>query len=130
MKMQRMIQLRTKTRFTFLLTLIGWLVLAPVSSPLRAQSRIINQTGRLAYTGNIIYIGGYRGTTATNFTVRINSFTPAAQVESILAALRDGGQERLRSAIDKEKRGTIQIGTQLARDINAAPSGARLSLSC
>ena len=85
-----------------------------------AQKRVLNEAGRVEYTGNILYIGGRRGATATTFSVRLDRFTPAPQVENILNALRNGGQDQLMKTIEKEKLGTIQIGTQLGRDINAA----------
>lgn len=116
MKNQRTTKLK---KSVWLFVLMGLSLLAVIPQTSVAQRRSNNEFGRVEYTGNILYIGGSRGVTATNFTVRINSFTPNAEVENILATLRNGGQDELMRTISREKHGTVQIGTQLGRDIKA-----------
>lgn len=77
------------------------------------------QRGREVYTGNILYLGGPRGSVTTTFTLTIDNLTPDDEVQRFLGALQSGGQDALMKAISKEKRGTIQIGTGLGRDVNA-----------
>lgn len=118
--MENQLTAKSKVNVFFWLMLLGLSVLAVFPQASLAQRRSMNESGKVEYTGNILYIGGNRGTTATNFTVRINRFTPDAQVENILNTLRNGGQDDLMKSISKENLGTVQIGTQLGRDINAA----------
>src|SRR5262245_61525791 len=74
-----------------------------------------NANGReIVYQGNIIYLGGRR-TAVTNFTLRITEFTPDAEVIRLGDMLKSGGQDDLLKEISKQKKGTYQIDTQLAR---------------
>jgi hypothetical protein len=57
------------------------------------------------YRGNITFIGGPRGAITDFFTLTIESYTPDE---------RDG----LLKAVGKDKRGRMQIGSGLSRDIN------------
>lgn len=97
----------------FVVTLVG--VMPRLSL---AQNKTDGKSGQ-TYTGNVIYFGGRSGATTTTFTLTINSFTPPGEVEELLATLQKGGQDDLLKAISKDKRGTLQIGSQLGRDINA-----------
>lgn len=117
--MNKQLTTRTKVLTSLLLMLFGLSLVTALPQSALAQRRSSNEFGRAEYTGNLIYIGGTRGTVATNFTLRINSLTPEAQVQNITNSLRRGGQDELMRAIGKDKRGTLQIGTQIARDINA-----------
>lgn len=84
-----------------------------------AQTKSIGQAVKQQYEGNIIYIGGPRGSVVTQFTLRINSLTPQRDVDRYMAELKRGGQDALMDAIRGAKHGTVQVGTQLARDANA-----------
>ena len=106
---------------SLLLLLVGIVLLSWCPNTLVAQGRTTRSEGpgREVYTGNIIYFGGVRGTITTTFTLTINSYTPPQQVDQFLNILRSGGQDELMRAIGNDKRGTIQIGAQVGRDINA-----------
>jgi hypothetical protein len=71
------------------------------------------------YRGNIFYLGGQRGSNADFFTMTVDSFTPDSEVEQLLSALKSGGQDGLKRALGDRKRGTVQIGNRLSRDIQA-----------
>jgi hypothetical protein len=71
------------------------------------------------YTGNLIYVGGSRGTVTSNFTLRIDSYTSDDEVLRLTRLLRDGKQDALLDVIGNRRLGTIQIGTNIGQDINA-----------
>ncbi len=86
---------------------------------------------REVYTGNMIYFDGTLGP-ATGlrssgragsgiefFKLTVNSYTPESDVTKMLSALRQDGQAGLLKVLSKEKSGTLQIGTRLARDVQA-----------
>jgi hypothetical protein len=83
-------------------------------------------TGRISlpfsetYTGNITYFGGVRGSVQTTFTITIESYTPDSEVQRLISVLQNDGQDAAMRLLSKEKRGKIQLGTRLGRDINAA----------
>ncbi|MBS1791798.1 MAG: hypothetical protein JST85_29090 [Acidobacteria bacterium] len=81
-----------------------------------AQSQ--SKPGKSVYRGNIFYFGGGRSL-ATNFTLTINSWTPESEVRRLMNALRNGGQDEFQKLVGKEKRGTIQVDTNLGLDLNA-----------
>ena len=92
------------------------LTLAALSSAANAQT---NRTGKEVYRGNITYIGGPRGAVTDFFTLTINRITPEAEVTRLMEMLKRDGQDKFWDAVAKEKRGTIQIGSGLSRDLNA-----------
>ncbi len=92
------------------------LVLALTVPSVNAQTK---RTGREVYRGNITYIGGPRGAVTDFFTLTINNITPEAEVTRLLELLKRDGQDKFWDAVAKEKRGTIQIGSGLSRDLNA-----------
>lgn len=92
------------------------LTLAALSSAAQAQT---SRTGKEVYRGNITYIGGPRGAVTDFFTLTINRATPEAEVTRLLELLKRDGQDRFWDAVAKEKCGTIQIGNNLSRDLNA-----------
>jgi hypothetical protein len=85
------------------------------AQPSRAQGRLARKE---VYRGNITYIGGPRGAVTDFFTLTIESYTPDERVQNLLNILKHDGQDGLLKAVSKDKRGTIQIGSRLARDIN------------
>jgi hypothetical protein len=111
-----------KTKNTWLLMIVGLVWLVVLVAPSQAQRRSTREgyTGREVYTGNIFYFGGPRGSISTNFTLTLTGVTPSAEVDRFISALQRGGQDELMKALHNEKRGTIQIGAQVGRDINAA----------
>jgi hypothetical protein len=101
-----------------LFSLVSLLIPTLPPSTVNAQDRSTRRSGREVYRGNIIYIGGAR--TATEFfTLTINTWSQENDVQTILTALRNGGQSELRKAIGDEKRGTIQLGNRIGLDLNA-----------
>lgn len=106
-----------KTIYFLNSVLVFALMLAALSSTsARAQS---SRTGKDVYRGNITYIGGPRGAVTDFFTLTLNNITPEAEVTRLLEMLKRDGQDRFWAAVAKEKRGTIQIGNGLSRDLNA-----------
>ncbi len=95
-------------------SLVGWF---PPSG--NASSNPSVTTAKEVYTGNLIYVGGSRGTVNTTFTLTIDSYTPDDEVLRITSTLKDGGQDALMKSIGSEKRGMIQVGTGLGQDLNA-----------
>jgi len=107
------------TCLTLLLFCISLIVLCPQSSKANgAQGRQAGRSSKEVYRGNIIYIGGSRGGGTDFFTLTIESYTPDERVQNLLDVLKRDGQDGLLKAVGKDKRGTMQIGSRLARDIN------------
>src|SRR5262245_16959513 len=90
-----------------------------------------NFAAKEVYSGNMIYFDGTFGPGAgirrgvrsgsgvEFFTLTIDSYTPENEVKRMLGALKDGGQDNLMKVLGHEKKGTLQIGTRLGRDIRA-----------
>lgn len=94
------------------------------------QGKSVSSAVREVYTGNMIYFDGTFGPAAglrrggsgsgsVVFTLTVNSYTPESEIAGILNALEKGGQDGLMKTLGKEKRGTLQIGSRLARDVQA-----------
>lgn len=109
---------RKITRLTYLLLALFGLTLT-LLSPVGAQTRPAARGGKEVYRGNITYIGGPRGSVTDFFTLTIEGYTPEAEVNRLIDLLRREGQDEFWRAVDKGKRGTIQIGSGLSRDLNA-----------
>jgi hypothetical protein len=112
---------------SFALVCLATVPSGPAASSVR-EVRVATQ--REVYTGNIIYFVRRGGSTVTTFRLTLDSYTPEAEVGRLAESLKNGGQDALLKAITKEKKGTFQVGTQLARDVNAAwvsqgPEGER-----
>lgn len=83
------------------------------------------------YTGNMIYFDGTFGLSSglrrsgrsgsgiETFTLTVNSYTPESEVARILSSLQKDGQDGLMKALGKDKRGTLQIGARIGRDVQA-----------
>jgi hypothetical protein len=82
-----------------------------------AQGRSVGRASKEVYRGNITYIGGPR-VISEFFTLTIESYTPDDRVQNLLDVLKRDGQDGLLKAVGKDKRGTMQIGSGIARDIN------------
>jgi len=106
---------KNSTCLTLLLFCVSLIALCPQSS--NAQGRSAHRSSKEVYRGNITYIGGPRATTDF-FTLTIESFTPDDRVQNLLDVLKRDGQDGLLKAVGKEKRGSMQIGSGLSRDIN------------
>ncbi|MGE0129452.1 MAG: hypothetical protein AB7U82_15350 [Blastocatellales bacterium] len=88
------------------------------SQSINAQGKPVSKSSKEVYRGNITLIGGPRGAGVEFFTLTIESFTPDNRVQNLLDILKRGGQDDLLKAIGKDKRGTIQIGNGISRDLN------------
>src|SRR5581483_1252841 len=107
---------RKSTPLIYLLSAFVSLAITALSAtPVGAQTK----SGKEVYRGNITYIGGPRGSVTDFFTLTINNYTPEAEVNRLTDLLRRGGQDDFWHAVEKDKRGTIQIGSGLSRDLNA-----------
>jgi hypothetical protein len=96
--------------------------------PSNAQDKSSGRSGKEVFTGNVIFFDGTfgpgfgrgsRGTNVDTFTLTVQSYTPDNEVQSMLSALQSDKQDGLLRLLRKEKRGTIQIGTRLGRDVQA-----------
>jgi hypothetical protein len=95
------------------------------------QGKSMSSAVKEVYTGNMIYFdgtfgpafgmrrGGRSGSGSEFFTLTVNSYTPESEVAGILRSLQKDGQDGLMKALGKEKRGTLQIGSRLGRDVQA-----------
>ncbi len=99
--------------------------------PSNVQGRPMSNAFKEVYSGNMIYFDGTFGPAAglrragrsgsgvEFFTLTVTGYTPESDVQRLLGALKDGGQDGLMKALGKEKKGTLQIGTRLGRDVQA-----------
>ncbi len=111
---------RQNTMLTYLLLSMFGIALAVLHLPLTsAQTRQAARPGREVYRGNIFYIGGARGSVTDFFTLTINGYTPEGEVNRLTGILKRDGQDDFWKAVEKEKRGSIQVGSGLSRDLNA-----------
>ncbi len=112
-----------KTRFQkipgLLLLMLCVSLAALIPQSASAQSKSRDKDAREVYTGTIYYFGGSRGSVTTTFTLNIDSLSSDAEVQRLLGELQRGGQDALVKALGKEKRGTLQVGSSIGRDINA-----------
>jgi hypothetical protein len=106
-------------------------LIAAWASPSGVQGKSMNALFKEVYTGSMIYFdgtfgpgsgiarGARSGSGSTFFTLTVDSFTPEGEVTEILSSLQRGGQDGLLKALGKEKKGTLQIGSGLGRDVQA-----------
>jgi hypothetical protein len=85
----------------------------------RDRDRDRDRGAREVYTGTIYYFGGPRGSVSTTFTLNIDSLSPDSEVQRFVETLQRDGQDGLLRVLGKEKRGTLQVGSSIGRDINA-----------
>lgn len=74
------------------------------------------------FTGTaVIYGSGFNTRTTTrNFTLRLTGQTSSEEASRLVGILQDDGQDGLLKALDKQKVGNFSLGSQVARDVNAA----------
>lgn len=113
-----------------ILPLVGAALMALCVGTSGIQGKSVSSALKEVYTGNMIYFNGTfgpaaglrRGSSGSGsafFTLTINNYTPEGEVAGILNALEKGGQDGLIKALGNEKRGTLQIGSRLGRDVQA-----------
>ena len=109
---------RTTTLTCLLLSFfcVALAVITPRSAS--AQTSAKGKSGKEVYRGNITYIGGPR-TITDFFTLTISSYTPENDIRRFTDILRNEGRGDFWDALGKEKRGSIQVGSQLALDLKA-----------
>ncbi len=122
-------KMKMKSYLLWLLICVVTVVLCVQSSTVQGKSTRL--TFKDVYTGNMIYFDGTfnpsaglrpssnSGSGIEVFTLTVNSYTPENEVARLMSALRENGQDGLLKALGKEKSGTLQIGTRLARDVQA-----------
>lgn len=120
-----------KIKNYLLALLIGSAVIALCVPSSMVQGEVTNSAPKEVYTGNMIYFDGTFGPSSglrsnsrsgsgiETFTLTVSNYTPDSEVTQMLSALQQGGQDGLMKVLGKEKRGTLQIGTRLARDVQA-----------
>ncbi len=121
--------MKIKNYLQSLLVCLAVVVFIEQSSTVQGKST--NIAFKDVYTGNMIYfdgtfdhsiglrLNGSSGSGIESFTLTVNSYTPESKVIQLMNALRQDGQDGLIKALNKEKGGTLQIGTRLARDVQA-----------
>ncbi|HEX8685027.1 MAG TPA: hypothetical protein VF654_00960 [Pyrinomonadaceae bacterium] len=96
-----------------LVFLLGALCLVAASAaPALAQSRQYVQ-------GQVVGIGGRRAGLNRSFSLTINSYTSAGEVQRLNDALRSGGQDELLSVLSKLNAGRVSIGNDVGVRANA-----------
>jgi hypothetical protein len=106
-------------------------LIALFARPANVQGEGMSAAVKDVYTGNMIYFEGTFGPAAglrrgvrsgagsEFFTLTVNRYAPESEVAGILSSLQRGGQDGLLKALGNEKRGSLQIGSQLAHDVQA-----------
>ena len=97
----------------FLLCALCVLAAAPA-----ARAKVV-QASRQYVQGQVVGIGGRRAGLNRSFTLLVNSYTPADDVERLNQALRSGGQEELLRVLSKLNAGRVSIGNNVGVRANA-----------
>jgi len=97
-------------------------VLCVVAASAPATQAKVVQSSRLYVQGQVIGIGGRRAGLNCPFTLLVNSYTSADDVERLNQALRSGGQEELLRVLSKLNAGRISIGNNVGVRANAVIS--------
>lgn len=82
----------------------------------RSTSRV--RDGKEVYTGTIVFIGGRLSGRSTTFALTIDDATSDAEADRFLQVLKSKDQDGLLDAIRKERKGTLQIGSEIGQDLN------------
>jgi hypothetical protein len=121
--------MKIKNHLLSLLICVALIALCVQSS--NVQGKSMSSAFKEVYTGNMIYFdgtfgpssglrrSGRSGSGVEFFTLTVDSYTPESEVTRVLNALREDGQDGLLKVLGKDKRGTLQIGTSIARDVQA-----------
>lgn len=93
---------------------LALIIAASFSFAARAQDKPLTE----AYSGVAIGTGGSVGGKTAQFDFRITSWTTDAEVQQFAQLLKEKGQDALRSALEKEDKGRINVvgttGNQIA----------------
>ncbi|HEX8292833.1 MAG TPA: hypothetical protein VF570_13835 [Pyrinomonadaceae bacterium] len=77
------------------------------------------QASRQYVQGQVVGIGGRRAGLNRSFSLTINSYTSAGEVQRLNDALRSGGQDELLSVLSKLNAGRVSIGNDVGVRANA-----------
>jgi hypothetical protein len=105
----------------FLLCALCFVAATPAVSAAKV-ARAARQASRMYVQGQVIGIGGRRAGLNRPFTLLVNSYTSADDVERLNQALRGGGQEELLRVLSRLNAGRISIGNNVGVRANAVIS--------
>ena len=108
-------------RIVFLLCALCLVSATPAVSDAKV-ARAGVQASRMYVQGQVIGIGGRRAGLNRPFTLLVNSYTSADDVERLNQALRGGGQEELLRVLSRLNAGRISIGNNVGVRANAVIS--------
>ena len=83
-----------------------------------ARAKVV-QASRQYVQGQVVGIGGRRAGLNRSFTLLVNNYTSADDVERLNQALRSGGQEELLRVLSKLNAGRVSIGNNVGVRANA-----------
>ncbi len=115
--------MKTKSKISICLSLLLCCLIVVVAyrQTSQAQTKPKGISSKEVYTGTILYYPDIRSprtsTTTRTFTLIIESETPTADIARLPDLLKEQGQDGLLKAISKTKRGSIQIGGNVGRDL-------------
>ncbi|HEX6185799.1 MAG TPA: hypothetical protein VFZ44_18055 [Pyrinomonadaceae bacterium] len=110
-----------RRRIVFLLCALCLVSATPAVSDANV-ARAARQASRMYVQGQVIGIGGRRAGLNRPFTLLVNSYTSADDVERLNQALRGGGQEELLRVLSRLNAGRISIGNNVGVRANAVIS--------
>ena len=110
-----------RRRIVFLLCALCLVSATPAVSDAKV-ARAGAQASRMYVQGQVIGIGGRRAGLNRPFTLLVNSYTSADDVERLNQALRGGGQEELLRVLSRLNAGRISIGNNVGVRANAVIS--------
>jgi hypothetical protein len=96
------------------------LCLVAASAP-ASQAKVV-QASRMYVQGQVIGIGGRRAGLNRPFTLLVNNYTSADDVDRLNQALRGGGQEELLRVLSRLNAGRVSIGNNVGVRANAVIS--------
>ena len=85
-------------------------------------ARASRQASRMYVQGQVVGIGGRRAGLNRPFTLLVNNYTSADDVDRLNQALRSGGQEELLRVLSKLNAGRVSIGNNVGVRANAVIS--------
>ncbi len=107
--------MRRKTSVAVLGTILALLVVAIPSTSAKPKE---GSAKKEVYTGTIVFFGGRLSGQTTTFTLTLDRTASGDDFDRHLDVLKSKGQDGVLDAIRKERRGTLQIGSELGQDLN------------
>lgn len=112
--MIRMVTMRKHIRKSWMLLVLGSLLLSTFSSGQEARKK------PESYSGVAIGTGGRVGGRSIQFDFRINRYTTDEEVQKFAALVKEKGTDALRRALEKENLGQINVTGRVGNDIAVA----------